>query len=162
MKLPHQHHLAVSVGVEVPDAKVERVEERPAAAVDRRAVERNPERVHDIRPEHHGVPHGRRLRQVVDAAGAGERQDVVGDRVRRGGLVEGRRVPAEEILIVRELVIDASDRLPRLAVGRLGEGDLTAGVIRDRQVGYDLQRGRAEARRIDLVSCAVWAGPTIS
>ena len=105
--------------MEVSDAKVDRVEERRAAAVDRRAVERDAKRVHDIAPNTMVSP------TVADCARlsmppAPASVRMLSDTANGAGVVEGRHVPAEEILIVRELVVHASDRLPRLAVGRLG------------------------------------------
>ncbi len=62
-----QHHLAVAVGVEVPHAQIERIEERRAAAVDRRPVERHAQRVDHVGAEDQRVADRQRLGEVVEA-----------------------------------------------------------------------------------------------
>src|SRR5205085_8876343 len=95
---------------------------------------------------------GGRLREVVDAAGAGERQDVAGLRVRCRRLVEGRHVAAEERMLLAQLIVDAADALTLLAVRRLTIRHLSAIlIVRLRQVRHELERRRTELRWIDSV-----------
>ena len=146
-----QHHLTVAVRVEVLDAEIERVEERRAPAVDRRPVERHAQRVHHVVAEYERVAERRRLREVVEAAASGERQHVVGLRVGSRRMVEGEQVPAEDRVVGALLKVDAAEPLPLIAVRRLTVSHLSALVVCLRQVRHELQRGRAEERRIDLV-----------
>ena len=85
-----QHHLAVAVGVEVPDAKVERVEERRAAAVDRRPVERDAQRVDRGWCRTRACRRPSATAPGCRAPASAERQHVAGLRVRRRRLSNGR------------------------------------------------------------------------
>ncbi len=146
-----QHHLALAVRVEVPDAEIEWIEEGRAPAVDGRPVERDTQRVHHVIAEHERIAERRRLRKVVEASASGERQHVVGLRKRRRGFVECAQVAAEDRVVAALLIVDAAEPLPGFAVGWLTVRDLSALVVCLWQERHEVQRGRAEARGSDLV-----------
>ena len=99
------------IGVVMRDAEIDGVEEVRAATVDRRTVERHAKGVDEVVAEHLGVAERQRLGEVVDAARAGQRQHVVGLRVRCRSLVEGRHIAAEHRVVGAHLEVHAPDSL---------------------------------------------------
>ena len=144
--------LVVAIAVEVLHAEIDGVEERRLTAVDRRAVERDAHRVDEVRAEHRRHAACCRLRQVVDAARARQRQDVARLGVRRRRFIEGRHVAAEERMRLAELVVDASNPLAHGAIRGLAVGHLsTFLIVRLRQIRHELEGRGAEERRTHLV-----------
>ena len=130
-------------------AEIGRAEVRRQRAIVQRAVERRVQRVQRRRREHEVVAGDDRVHLVV-LAGAAQRQHVravVGRRV----VVHRVEVAGEERLVGGDRVVDLPERLVLRAVVRDAVLQPSAGIARDGHVLHEVQRHRAEARRIDPV-----------
>ena len=149
-------HLTSKVRIHL-DAEVGRIEVRRVVPPQRRVVVRHPDRVHDSRPEDHGVAEGQHVRHVVEAGDRTRQRDgfehvvalaLIGRRL----LDEHVHVAAEHRMVGAPLEVDPPDGLALVAVVASLVGDLAAGVGRRRQALGEIERRRAELRWIDAVT----------
>ncbi len=119
-------------------------------AVNRGAVEREPEVVDHGVAQHHRVADRDRLREVVAPAERG-REDVGRLAERRREEVRRRHVAAEDRVVLVHLEIDLADGLRFADVPRVGDADAAAWIGGGRQVARNAHGRRAEERRIDPV-----------
>src|SRR3954452_11903780 len=96
------------------------------------------------------MPDGRGLCKVIEAIESGI-QKIVGKRKRRRLAVGSSHVPAEESLLLIDLVVDPANDLVFVDLVNRAKGDAAAGIRRFWQQLHNGERLRAESRGVNLL-----------